>query len=159
MKVRVERDTMGEIKVPADRYYGAQTARSLMNFKIGGETMPPELIRAMGILKKCAAKVNADLGLLTRASTLVCPDHVNRGKPHPEPLQLACRQIDSSPANSVYIGDHRRDIEAGKNAGMATIAVHYGYIDQQDPPGDWDADYEVQSVEQLIDWFTSVAVD
>jgi len=66
VKVRVEKDTMGELQVPADRYYGCQTARSLMNFKIGTETMPPELIRAMGILKKCAAQVNAELGLLPK---------------------------------------------------------------------------------------------
>ena len=65
-KVRIEKDTMGELQVPADRYYGCQTARSLMNFKIGTETMPPELVRAMGILKKCAAQVNAELGLLPK---------------------------------------------------------------------------------------------
>ncbi|MCB2213668.1 class II fumarate hydratase [bacterium] len=64
MEYRIERDTMGEIKVPADKYYGAQTARSLMNFKIGGETMPPELIKAFGILKKAAALTNAELGIL-----------------------------------------------------------------------------------------------
>ena len=64
MEYRIERDTMGEMKVPADRYYGCQTARSLVNFRIGGETMPRELIRAFGILKKAAALVNAELGLL-----------------------------------------------------------------------------------------------
>lgn len=64
MEYRTERDTMGEIKVPADKYYGAQTARSLMNFRIGGETMPRELIRAFGILKKAAALTNAELGIL-----------------------------------------------------------------------------------------------
>ncbi len=64
MEYRIERDTMGEIKVPADKYYGAQTARSLMNFKIGGETMPRELIKAFGILKKAAALTNAELGIL-----------------------------------------------------------------------------------------------
>ncbi len=64
MKHRIERDTMGEMKVPADRYYGCQTARSLVNFKIGTERMPRELIRAMGILKKAAALTNKDLGLL-----------------------------------------------------------------------------------------------
>jgi len=66
MKYRTESDSMGKIDVPADRYYGAQTARSLMNFKIGGETMPIPLIRAMGILKKCAAQVNLELGLLPK---------------------------------------------------------------------------------------------
>ena len=64
MDYRTESDSMGEIKVPADRYYGAQTARSLFNFKIGTERMPRELIRAMGILKKAAALVNTELGLL-----------------------------------------------------------------------------------------------
>ncbi|MFQ5453791.1 MAG: lyase family protein, partial [Candidatus Zixiibacteriota bacterium] len=65
MEYRVEKDSMGEIKVPADKYYGAQTARSLMNFRIGGEQMPRELIRAFGILKKAAALVNMELGILS----------------------------------------------------------------------------------------------
>jgi fumarate hydratase, class II len=61
---RIETDTMGEMQVPADRYYGCQTARSLENFKIGGERMPRELIRALGILKKAAAQANRELGLM-----------------------------------------------------------------------------------------------
>ncbi|MCB2230021.1 class II fumarate hydratase [bacterium] len=66
MEFRTETDSMGEIQVPADRYYGAQTARSLKNFRIGGERMPRELIRAMGILKKAAAMVNMELGTLPK---------------------------------------------------------------------------------------------
>ncbi len=69
MEYRVETDTMGEIKVPADKYYGAQTARSVMNFKIGGEFMPAELIRAFGILKKAAALTNQELGILSAEKT------------------------------------------------------------------------------------------
>src|ERR1700738_1062707 len=61
---RTEADSMGKMEVPADRYYGAQTARSLVHFAIGKDTMPPELIRAFGILKKAAALVNQDLGKL-----------------------------------------------------------------------------------------------
>ena len=64
MKFRVEKDTMGEINVPSDKYYGAQTARSLMNFKIGGDRFPREIIRALGILKKAAALTNKELGTL-----------------------------------------------------------------------------------------------
>ncbi len=64
MDFRIESDSMGQIKVPVDKYYGAQTARSLTNFKIGGETFPRPLIRALGILKKAAAMVNKELGLL-----------------------------------------------------------------------------------------------
>jgi fumarate hydratase, class II len=63
-QTRIESDSMGKIEVAADRYYGAQTARSLIHFDIGRDTMPPELIRAFGILKKAAALVNQDLGKL-----------------------------------------------------------------------------------------------
>jgi fumarate hydratase, class II len=62
---RSESDSMGSIDVPMDRYYGAQTARSLIHFAIGKDVMPPELIRAFGILKKAAALVNRDLGKLS----------------------------------------------------------------------------------------------
>src|SRR5664279_6618728 len=65
MNTRTETDSMGAIEVPADRYYGAQTARSLIHFDIGRDVMPPELIRALGILKKAAALVNRDLGKLS----------------------------------------------------------------------------------------------
>jgi len=64
VEYRIETDTMGEMQVPADRYYGCQTARSLENFKIGEERMPRELIRGLGILKKAAAQANRDLGLM-----------------------------------------------------------------------------------------------
>ena len=64
METRMETDSMGEIEVPANCYYGAQTARSLIHFDIGSETMPRELIRGMGILKKASAMVNAELGLM-----------------------------------------------------------------------------------------------
>src|SRR5882757_8818428 len=61
---RLESDSMGEIPVPHDRYYGAQTARSLVHFDIGNDVKPPELIRALGILKKACAQANRDLGKL-----------------------------------------------------------------------------------------------
>jgi fumarate hydratase class II len=80
---RVESDSMGKIEVPADRYYGAQTARSLIHFNIGRDTMPPELIRAFGILKKAAALVNKDLGKLPpeKAKLIVqAADEVISGK-------------------------------------------------------------------------------
>jgi len=65
METRTETDSMGEIEVPTHCYYGAQTARSLIHFDIGAETMPRELIRGMGILKKASALVNAELGLMS----------------------------------------------------------------------------------------------
>jgi fumarate hydratase class II len=63
-ETRIESDSMGEIAVPADRYWGAQTQRSLIHFNIGDDRMPREMIRALGILKKAAALVNQDLGKL-----------------------------------------------------------------------------------------------
>src|ERR1700750_3116116 len=61
---RTETDTFGPIEVPTSHYWGAQTQRSLGNFKIGGERMPVPLIRALGIIKKCAANTNFALGQL-----------------------------------------------------------------------------------------------
>ena len=65
MEYRIEKDTMGEMKVPADRYWGAQTQRSYQNFKIGEEVMPREITHAFGILKKAAARANFKLGKLS----------------------------------------------------------------------------------------------
>src|SRR6478609_1024203 len=64
---RVERDSMGELKVPADALYGAQTQRAVDNFPISGLTMPREFIRALGLIKSAAAQANADLGHLKKA--------------------------------------------------------------------------------------------
>ena len=68
---RVEQDSMGQIEVPSDRYWGAQTQRSVQNFKIGGERFPREMIWALGIVKQSVAEVNLDLGLLTPDETEV----------------------------------------------------------------------------------------
>jgi len=80
---RTESDSMGKIEVPVDRYYGAQTARSLIHFDIGKDTMPPELIRAFGVLKKAAALVNQDLSKLSseKAKLIIqAADEVISGK-------------------------------------------------------------------------------
>jgi fumarate hydratase, class II len=80
---RTETDSMGPIEVPTDRYYGAQTARSLIHFAIGKDAMPPELIRAFGVLKKAAALVNQDLGKLSAEKTKLiseAADEVVSGK-------------------------------------------------------------------------------
>ena len=69
MNTRIETDTMGEVAVPTEAYWGAQTQRSRDNFKIGGETLPTPLIRAMALVKKAAAQTNAALGRLDEART------------------------------------------------------------------------------------------
>ena len=83
MNTRTERDSIGPIEVPADRYYGAQTQRSFENFKIGGERFPREFIRAYGILKKAAASVNQSFGNLeysTKSAIHRAVDEVIEGK-------------------------------------------------------------------------------
>jgi fumarate hydratase class II len=66
MEYRIEQDSIGEVQVPADKYWAAQTQRSLENFKIGNQKMPIEIIKAFGVLKKCAAMTNAELGVLSQ---------------------------------------------------------------------------------------------
>ncbi len=83
MQYRTEKDTMGEVKVPADKYWGAQTQRSHDNFRIGVETMPNEIISAFAVLKKAAAIANFNLGLLTKEkSDTICRvcDEISEGK-------------------------------------------------------------------------------
>ncbi|KAK0146564.1 Fumarate hydratase, mitochondrial [Merluccius polli] len=81
---RLEQDTFGELKVPVDKYYGAQTVRSTMNFKIGGpsERMPIQVIHAFGVLKRAAAEVNKDYGLDPRIADAIvqAADEVASGK-------------------------------------------------------------------------------
>lgn len=69
--MRIEGDSLGSIEVPEDRYWGAQTARALLHFDIGADRMPRSLIRALGILKKSAAQVNAELGTLTKDKAIL----------------------------------------------------------------------------------------
>ncbi|XP_030747879.1 fumarate hydratase, mitochondrial-like [Sitophilus oryzae] len=96
---RIEKDTFGELKVPSDRYYGAQTVRSTINFAIGGEyeRMPYPVITAMGILKKAAAEVNKDYGLdpkISEAISKAC-DEVISGKLYCDHFPLVIWQTGS----------------------------------------------------------------
>lgn len=82
-RTRIESDSMGQVDVPADAYWGAQTERAIHHFRIGREKMPPELIRAFGILKKAAARVNEHLGILAsdKADLIVrAADEIIAGK-------------------------------------------------------------------------------
>jgi phosphoglycolate phosphatase len=83
-------------------------------------------------------------------ATIVCPDHVTHKKPHPEPMLLACKQANCKPFEAIYLGDHRRDIEAARNAGMLTIACAYGYIEKGDMMSEWRADHIIQHPREAI---------
>lgn len=97
-----------------------------------------------------AAPLVDALGLASRCRALICPDHVRQRKPDPEGLLLACRQIGIEPTRALYAGDHRRDIEAGRNAGMRTIACAYGYVHQDEPATQWAADWTVQEAREIL---------
>jgi 2-phosphoglycolate phosphatase len=87
-----------------------------------------------------AQPIMEQLGLSERSAVLICPDHVTRSKPDPEPLLLACKMLDLDPASVLFVGDDLRDIESGRDAGTKTAAVRYGYIHPQDNPDHWGAD-------------------
>ena len=71
--------------------------------------------------------------------SVVCSDDVGERKPHPESLYRNCRELGCAPHEAIYVGDHQRDIEAGRRAGMYTIAATYGYIEPGDRPDAWGA--------------------
>lgn len=99
--------------------------------------------------ERFTAPLLSALALDSRCAAVVCPDHVSQRKPHPESLLLACKQIGVDPASGIYVGDHRRDIEAGHNAGMQTIAVRYGYIEHPAEVDQWQADLIAETVRDL----------
>jgi len=89
------------------------------------------------------------LNLQPPPSCVVCPDDVNETKPHPEALFLSCEKIGCTPQQAIYVGDHRRDIEAGTRAGMYTVAACYGYIENNDNPSEWGASNQVSCSTEL----------
>ena len=89
------------------------------------------------------------LDLMAGAATVICPDHVTHPKPDPEALFLACSEIATAPTDCLYVGDHVRDIVAGRDAGMRTIAAGWGYIDGDEDILDWQADWVVDQSQQL----------
>lgn len=107
--VRIESDTFGELKVPADKYYGAQTMRSVLNFPIGGpsERMPEPVIRAMGILKKAAALVNKEFGLDAKLADAIsqAADDVISGSLYNEHFPLVIWQTGSGTQTNMNVNE------------------------------------------------------
>src|SRR6185295_6955398 len=104
---RVERDTFGPIDVPADKLWGAQTQRSLTNFKISGERMPRELIHALALVKKAAALVNLDLGTLDPKkgrAIIEAADEVLQGK-HDDQFPLVVWQTGSGTQSNMNMNE------------------------------------------------------
>jgi 2-phosphoglycolate phosphatase len=83
--------------------------------------------------------------------SLVTPCDVSHSKPHPESIYLSCSNLKVTPEETIYVGDHQRDIYAGQSAGCFSIAATYGYIEDGDNPDDWGADASADSSEALAD--------
>ncbi|MFT6845809.1 MAG: fumarate hydratase class II, partial [Flavobacteriales bacterium] len=130
MDYRIEKDTMGEVKVPADKYWGAQTERSRNNFKIGPEaSMPLEVIEGFAFLKKAAAHANCQLGVLSAEKRdligAVC-DEILAGK-HNDQFPLVIWQTGSgtqSNMNCNEVVSNRSHVIAGNTLGEGTPLVH-----------------------------------
>ena len=90
------------------------------------------------------------LGLVPRAATLVCGDTTPHAKPHPAPLLEAARRMGVDAADCISVGDDLRDVQAGRAAGMATVAVHWGYLGEGESIEDWGADHLVQTPNELL---------
>jgi 2-phosphoglycolate phosphatase len=92
------------------------------------------------------------LNLTHRAACIVSSDTTPFSKPHPAPMFHACDIIQHKPEHCLYIGDAARDIEAGKNANMQTIAALYGYIASNDNPAHWQADGSINHPRDIMQW-------
>ena len=86
-----------------------------------------------------------------KAGTVVTPDQVNQPKPDPEAILLACKELSCDPAETLFIGDHLRDIEAGRAAGCVTIAAAYGYLAPGETATHWQADASADSSRELAE--------
>lgn len=95
------------------------------------------------------------LGLDKRAACIISGDTTEYRKPHPAPMQHACELTKSNPANTLYIGDAKRDIEAGRAAGMHTLIAQYGYISASDNLEEWQADGIITNPDDIITWILS----
>lgn len=92
------------------------------------------------------------LGLNSRAACIVSGDTTAKSKPDPLPMQYACEVSGAEIAECIYIGDARRDIEAGSRAGMRTLAAAFGYLREDDDPHTWGANQVISHPEEIIQW-------
>ena len=99
-----------------------------------------------------ALPVVEGLALLDRAAVLICGDTTPHAKPHPAPLLEAARRLGVAPSGCVYVGDDERDVQAGRGAGMRTLAAAWGYLGQNEPIANWNADAVISRPAELLQW-------
>ena len=147
-----------------DEFLRRYEARMTLETRIFPD-VPPLLARldeegiAWGIVTNKAGRfavpLIAALGLAEATGTLVCGDTTAHSKPHPEPLLEAARRLDVPPGACVYVGDDKRDVDAGRAAGMRTIVAAWGYLGASDPPAAWAADAIIATPGELLALFSN----
>lgn len=107
-------------------------------------------------IARLTEKLLVNLNLQEQASCVVSGDTLNTVKPHPAPLLHAAQLMGCTPEHCIYVGDAERDIEAGRRAGMFTVAALYGYINENEHPKNWHADYYIKQPTDLMMFFKDI---
>jgi len=115
--------------------------------RLEGEGLPWGIVTNKAT--RFAVPLVAALGLAERAAALVCGDTVAHSKPHPAPLLEAARRLGVAPQGCAYVGDDRRDVDAGRAAGMLTVVAEWGYLGDGDAPKTWGADHLIARPDEL----------
>jgi phosphoglycolate phosphatase len=153
----------GALRARFLEHYSAGVARDTRLFPgIGGLIDRLEQLRyPWGIVTNKSAWLTEPLldalGIAHRAVCVVSGDTTPNPKPHPEPLLRACRLMGCEPVRAVYVGDAKRDVDAARGAGMATVVAAYGYIPEGENAADWGADALIRSPDELLPWLERAA--
>ena len=142
-----------------DEFFDRYEARLTRESRVFAEMLP--VLAALevrhlrwGIVTNKAARFTTPvvhgLGLALRAAVVISGDTTPYSKPHPEPLLEAARRIGVSPAECVFVGDDLRDMQAGRAAGMRTVAVNWGYLGLGEPISTWQADVVIERPDELL---------
>ena len=152
---------------PADEKYAGFAKRFLDHYEsilCQGTTLFPGIVELLADLdsrgvswgivtnkmQRFTLPLVESLGLRRRAACVVSGDTSPRAKPHPDPLLLACIATQVEPSRSLYVGDDLRDIQAGRSAGMITVAAAYGYLGSDTHLDSWQADAVVSHPDEII---------
>jgi len=151
-----EHETFAALREEFLQIYEARMTRETCFFPHMQPVLDALRARAMpwGIVTNKAARFSEPLvralSLMPPAATLVCGDTTPHAKPHPAPLLEAARRIGVPAASCVYVGDDLRDVQAGRAAGMMTVAVAWGYLGEGEPIESWGADYLAPTPSDLL---------
>ena len=141
-----------------DEFLGRYEARMTRETKVFEEMLPVLAWLAdagirWGIVTNKATRFAVPLvgwlGLAERAATLICGDTAAHSKPHPAPLLEAARRLALAPGECAYVGDDRRDVDAGRAAAMRTVVAGWGYLGAGDAPAAWGADHLIERPDEL----------